>query len=132
MLPQKEAIKLPVNFVEIHQIKRLLQACIREKLFPYERKDKVIYISLPKSNKIIVANEVKSFALEKFKINGEMILISGNQSFNLRNIPQLLNLIHDELQDFIQSEQWQAFVAEINNGVANDRIVTQFVQNFRE
>ena len=107
-----------------HLIKRLLHACIQESLLPFAVKDNALSIPLIRSQKTIVVENVQCYALRKFKLKGEVNLTGKNDQQALENMPQLLNLIHQELESIIDIKKWKQFITEINNCIANDSLVS--------
>ncbi len=114
--------------VEQSLIQRLLQAFICEKLLPYSIKDNTLYISLKRLKKTIVAHNVQSFNLEKFKIHGKIILIEHHEWVLVKSIRSLLDLIYLELADIVESDKWNILVDEIENCLTNDILVKKFIK----
>lgn len=110
-------------------IKRLLHACVREQLFPHAIEGNSLIVSLTRSKQMLVANKVQHFNLGKFKIDGEVMVISSESFRFLHQIDDLLALIHHELND-VEPAQWKKFEAEILNCNANETLVTEFIQQF--
>lgn len=116
--------------VEKKLINRLLHACVREQLLPYVLKDNSLFVTLEKSKKTLLATRVERFKLGKLKISGEVFTISDQNCVRINETAYLLDLIHDELKDEIDAEQWKKFVAEILNCGMNEKLVHQFMQQF--
>lgn len=116
--------------VEKNLIKRLIHACVGEKLLPYTISENNLFIYLNNSNQTIIANDVKFYNLSKFKIIGEVFLKSENKSFVLENVRDFLSLIYQELIDSLDLDKWQNFIKEINNCLENDILVTKYMADF--
>lgn len=122
----------PSEQIEKRLIKRLLQACIREKLLSYQLKDNVLLISLPRNKKSITIDQVQIFELGKFRLNGEISLIEDNHAIDIKNIHHLLSLIYAEIKDNTEPDQWSIFADEINNCVINDTLSTAHIHAFNQ
>ena len=117
--------KHQVQIIEIKLIKRVLRACIQENLLQYFVENNILTIELKKSNMKIVVEDVKTFALGKFKLNGEVFLYEGQSSSKLTSVINLLQLIQPELIDNTTNIKWDKFVAEVNNCLENDQLTTE-------
>ncbi|CAN5282024.1 rhizoferrin biosynthesis protein FslA [soil metagenome] len=116
--------------VETRLIKRLIHACIWEKLLPYYISESRLFVCLNSCNKTIIAHGVQFYSLGKFKINGKIFLRGNNTSTILKNINEFLSCIYLELIQDVELEKWQNFIKEINNCLENDILVTQHMVNF--
>lgn len=127
---RRESAYQPNTHTEKGLIKRLLHACVREQILPHTIKDDSLFIPLKRSQKTLLAKQVRQFNLGKLKINGEIILVNHQQQFTiLKDVRQLLDLIHREINDVVEPNQWEQFVNEINNCTENEALVRSFVHN---
>lgn len=112
---------------ETHIIKRLLHACVREQLLPYTIKGAQLQIALKRAQHSILAEEVQQFNLGKIRIDGNILLVNQHQSSIINDVNQLMGLIHHEINDTVEPQQWDQFVKEINNCYVNAAMVTAYV-----
>ncbi len=128
-----EATKLlPPSSVENRLLHRLLQACVREKLLPSSFKENSLLISLTQNKKMIVLNGVRRFALDKFDYDGDILLISDNQTALLKNTSLFLSLLYQEIKEDIALNQWEKFAKEIENCAANDALSEECHEKFNQ
>lgn len=124
--------KLSKTQIEKNTIKRLLQACVCEELLTYTIKGNKLHIFLEKSNKTIILNKVQFFNLNKFKVEGEIILSSKEKFETLEDVHVLLSLIHYEIKEHVNQENWDRFIFEITNCVENEIQVMKFSDSFNK
>lgn len=122
-----KAPELPKENTEKKLIKRLLQACVREELLAHSLTGNTLIIPLIKSQKTILASGVQQFYLNKLKIHGDVVVISSGKLKQLAQIRDLMQLIYQEINEKVESTQWEKFTAEIENCNANEMVVTQFI-----
>lgn len=125
-------LQVQSNNTEIDLIKRLLHALVREQLLPHSVEDNTLKISLKKSETAIIANDVISYQLGKFKIRGDVFLVVNKQAAIIKHVDDLLQEVHSELSDKLDSSQWQRFVAEIKNCNRNSELVDQHVSFYNQ
>lgn len=117
---------------ESRVIKRLLNACVRERLLSYKLQQQRLTIDLPHNKKKIVIDHVRNDSLQKFKMKGEVKLISGDQSFKLTELQTLLVVITQELQDSIEPKQWQVFLQEMKQCAVHETLSFNQAKKYNE
>lgn len=122
----------PTQEIESRLIKRLLHACVREQLLTHRFEENKLYITLPRDGKTILAENINRFTLDKFRINGDVLLLGQNEYTPLHDIKELMNLIHREMVDHIDPQAWQSFIYEIDNCKMNEAIIAKYVQGYNE
>jgi siderophore synthetase component len=113
------------NMVEVRLIKRILNACIREELLPYELKNNNLTIRLIKCNAKIIVNKVKFFKLSNFKLNGNVLLYMQEEVTKLESISQLIDMLSSELSSMTTVNQWGKFRLEILNCFENELLTVE-------
>lgn len=126
----EEAVQRSSSHAEVNSIKRILSACVREHLLPHTMNDNVLFVPFRRSKKVLMANKVRNFTLRKFNIDGDIMIIENHRIAILKDVRSLMNLLYRELDDVIKPEQWQQFIAEIDNCVANDALVSEFTDHY--
>ena len=96
-----EAVSFLPQSAEKRLILRLLHACIREKILLSTLNDNLLFIPLKHSHKTIIVNKVQQYELEKYKFNGEIILITNNQISVMNEVSHFLHLVHGEIKNIV-------------------------------
>jgi siderophore synthetase component len=115
-----------INEVNKHSLRQLLLAFLREGILPYHYQNATVIFDLQRSNYFMYVTRVKLFSLLRFTHFDSLILKHKSTSLKqtITDPLKLLDIVKNELETFLNMDQWSKFYKEIANHLQNALLST--------